>query len=483
MHVPPIDFSVNHFIGVSEYWFSSNDVFKLGGVYDFVSFQKAAQQFCQRPWKELEAELQGGQVYGPQVTKDRLELQCFKSAWMTTVLHEGIGLPRIVDSDGAGDGKPHADDAQEKADEKNLFQSVNDVKGLAVSWTLGKAVLEASKEIAPVPLDGPQGAPVSGLPLGVSGPPSSSWQDHFSPLWHRPTQALLDGNSKPTSGFAVLLVVLLTIALTAVCCLFRGRSPRALKRRALFKDYVKGPCLKKRPKGDYVLASMEEGGHDMDMLSAESAGVAGSVALSSDTSGDDEADDPKEARHKHRRSSGNGLIATLLVPVQRLALAMGMQSATSSSSSSGLPTSSNGRLAPKRQAQMPRLGLRRNMTSPAMSMPGSPSHLPMMLSNSVVSVGSAISRPASRASNSVLSPRLNATTPTGSSGPGTSGGAMWMTGVEGSGGFFSHHPPPSSTGTSARSSGTASPAFGISTNGRPPRSNNGPGFARKAWEE
>ena len=42
VHVPKIDFSVNHFIGVSEYWFSSQDVFGLGGVYDFVDFQKNA---------------------------------------------------------------------------------------------------------------------------------------------------------------------------------------------------------------------------------------------------------------------------------------------------------------------------------------------------------------------------------------------------------------------------------------------------------
>ncbi|KAK0527100.1 Golgi apyrase [Tilletia horrida] len=149
VHVPKIDFSVNHFIGVSEYWYSSNDVFNLGGAYDFPKFQKAAQEFCATPWSTLLESLQGGKLWGKQVTEDRLQKQCFKSAWLATVLHDGIGLPRIADEGGKGDGKPHADTAQDKADQKNLFQSINDVEGLSVSWTLGKAVLESSQDVQP----------------------------------------------------------------------------------------------------------------------------------------------------------------------------------------------------------------------------------------------------------------------------------------------------------------------------------------------
>ena len=46
VHVPAIDFSVNHFIGISEYWYSTHDVWdSAGGVYDFVDFERNAKAF------------------------------------------------------------------------------------------------------------------------------------------------------------------------------------------------------------------------------------------------------------------------------------------------------------------------------------------------------------------------------------------------------------------------------------------------------
>ncbi|KDN49922.1 nucleoside phosphatase GDA1/CD39, partial [Tilletiaria anomala UBC 951] len=147
VYVPPIDFSVNHFIGVSEYWYSTNDVFGLGGVYDWAGFQKAAIAYCSRPWEELKRDFDRGKWKGKNVDQNRLRMQCFKSAWMTTILHEGIGIPRINDRKGKGDGEDHAKAAQNLANDKNLFQSVNDIRGLSVSWTLGKAILEASRGI------------------------------------------------------------------------------------------------------------------------------------------------------------------------------------------------------------------------------------------------------------------------------------------------------------------------------------------------
>jgi Golgi nucleoside diphosphatase len=172
VHVPPIDFSASQFVGVSEYWYSSEHVFGLGGPYDFVEYERAAQKFCGREWSDIVSEhqrslhdqhlggdgevMEEGQVvktgqWGPQVEIPRLQMQCFKAAWIANVLHEGIGMPRLVDPGGNVKGVEGGDKVAEQAEEKGLgrpvFQSVDTVGDIAISWTLGKMVLEASKEV------------------------------------------------------------------------------------------------------------------------------------------------------------------------------------------------------------------------------------------------------------------------------------------------------------------------------------------------
>ncbi|KAJ3569404.1 hypothetical protein NP233_g5067 [Leucocoprinus birnbaumii] len=173
IHVPPIDFSVSHFIGVSEYWYSSEHIFGLGGAYDFVQYERAAEEFCGHDWKGIEKQheesrdkhhlggdgeviedgkLVGVGVWGPKVEIPRLQMQCFKAAWIVNVLHEGLGMPRITDP--GGNSTTAGDRVVEQAGEKGLgrpptFQSVDTVGDIAISWTLGKMVLEASKEVVP----------------------------------------------------------------------------------------------------------------------------------------------------------------------------------------------------------------------------------------------------------------------------------------------------------------------------------------------
>ncbi|KAF8635482.1 hypothetical protein AX17_003872 [Amanita inopinata Kibby_2008] len=173
IHVPPINFSVSHFIGVSEYWYSSEHIFGLGGAYDFVQYERAASDYCSRSWEELleqheemrayhrlggdgEVLVEGKVVqagkWNPKVERSRLEMQCFKAAWIVNVLHEGIGLPRIVDP--GGNVSTGADKVIQEAEKKGLgrptFQSLDTVGDIAISWTLGKMVLEASKEVPPI---------------------------------------------------------------------------------------------------------------------------------------------------------------------------------------------------------------------------------------------------------------------------------------------------------------------------------------------
>lgn len=174
IHVPHIDFSVSHFIGVSEYWYSSEHIFGLGGAYDFVQYERAASEFCARDWSSIMQEheesrarhrlggdgevsqdgavVEAGQ-WGPQVELPRLQMQCFKAAWIANVLHEGIKMPRLVDP--GGNDTTEGDKVAEEASKKGLgrrptFQSVDNVGDIAISWTLGKMVLEASKEVPPL---------------------------------------------------------------------------------------------------------------------------------------------------------------------------------------------------------------------------------------------------------------------------------------------------------------------------------------------
>lgn len=173
VHVPPIDFSVSHFIGVAEYWYSSEHIFGLGGAYDYVQYERAASNFCSKDWADILKEhedsrvrhhlggdgevVENGKVvdagrWGPHVEVPRLQMQCFKAAWVANVLHEGIKMPRIVDPGGnvSTDGEKVVEEAEKKGLGRPTFQSLDTVGDIAISWTLGKMVLEASKEVTPI---------------------------------------------------------------------------------------------------------------------------------------------------------------------------------------------------------------------------------------------------------------------------------------------------------------------------------------------
>ncbi|KAG8745622.1 Golgi apyrase [Ceratobasidium sp. 414] len=204
---PPIDFSSSRFIGVSEYWYSSEHVFGLGGAYDFVSYERAASAFCSQSWDSIVAAhdrtkaehgkegLGGdgqtekhGQItdvgqWGRNVELKRLEMQCFKAAWIVNVLHEGIGIPRIVDPGGNSTANGAGGQASAKADDKGLgqnsgppgkkssptFQSMDSVNDTAISWTLGKMVIEACNDI---PAASKQARPIGDPMLPVPEPPA-----------------------------------------------------------------------------------------------------------------------------------------------------------------------------------------------------------------------------------------------------------------------------------------------------------------------
>ncbi|NXN28313.1 ENTP7 diphosphohydrolase, partial [Nycticryphes semicollaris] len=88
----PIDFSNSEFYGFSEFFYCTEDVLRLGGRYSAPTFTSAAQEYCSQRWEVLTQRFRGG-LYSAHADQHRLKYQCFKSAWMYQVLHQGFRFP------------------------------------------------------------------------------------------------------------------------------------------------------------------------------------------------------------------------------------------------------------------------------------------------------------------------------------------------------------------------------------------------------
>ena len=338
IHVPPIDFRNNRFIGVSEYWYSAHDVFDLGGAYDYTRFQQAAEQFCGEEWAVLEQRFRS-QHYKPQVTLPRLQMQCFKAAWVATVLHEGLGMPRLMDEGAAAGGGDHADQATAKALQKNLFQSLNDVKGFGMSWTLGKAVLEACMDV-PAERSGaafnmqPNGKGVwsGGGSAGMrSYEVAESFHDWFT-----------NGPMRSLSLLPMLLASVVALGLCATWLYRRRRSRRA------------EPELPVTQAGGEAASCsvVVDNSSTMDILEKtrnkrRRGAVHGRMAST--------------ARAKAARGIGRGWLAYVPAPLQRALPQRWLASASRPSPRPGAGTGGSGRvlpprLCPQRQETLPREG-------------------------------------------------------------------------------------------------------------------------------
>jgi len=154
VHVPAIDFDVNHFVGVSEYWHTTHEVFEMGHAdkaYDFNTYQHRVNDFCSQDWSDIEAGIVSHK-YGQKVDETTAVEVCFKASWLINMLHDGIGIPRagLEDTHRADhNGTAEMLDAASDAGYLAPFQAVNKIDDTEVSWTLGKMVLYASSQIPP----------------------------------------------------------------------------------------------------------------------------------------------------------------------------------------------------------------------------------------------------------------------------------------------------------------------------------------------
>ena len=109
----PIDFSSMAFYGFSEFWYTMQDVYGTGGVYYRDKFELSAREYCNLDWQTV-LDWKSKDLY-PRADLERLETECFKSAWLSLVIHEGFGFP---------------DDFQD-------LQSTEKIQGREIQWTMG----------------------------------------------------------------------------------------------------------------------------------------------------------------------------------------------------------------------------------------------------------------------------------------------------------------------------------------------------------
>ena len=230
VHVPAIDFDVNHFIGISEFWHTTHEIFDMGhkeAAYDFHTYQHRVEMFCSQDWSSIEDDILH-EKFGKKVSRESAYEVCFKASWIINMLHNGIGVPRVGLEESSGSHGGNATSAKTHGSSKeylDAFQAVNKIHSTEVSWTLGKMVLYASSQVPPsnessLPVG--FGSNVPGIPADFQYPsvelvPDSSasevgrWQDA---LFH-------NHSSRRVPGFVLFLLIII-VAIFFLC----GRSRR-----------------------------------------------------------------------------------------------------------------------------------------------------------------------------------------------------------------------------------------------------------------
>lgn len=236
-HVPAIDFDVNHFVGVSEYWHTTHEIFQdkhKDKAYDFKTYQQHVSEFCNQDWKHILKGVDKGK-WGKKVDEEKAREVCFKASWIINMLHDGIGVPRVGLEPLPSSSHNTTSALLSSAKDKGFldpFQAVDKINNVELSWTLGKMVLYASSEIpppSPTALAVGFGANEPGtIPKNFQYPGGSYLPWQHDPLddsnWHRLF-------SEYPSRIPALLIFIVIIAV--IIGIVLGKEKRAILRSHL----------------------------------------------------------------------------------------------------------------------------------------------------------------------------------------------------------------------------------------------------------
>jgi hypothetical protein len=239
-HTPAIDFDVNHFVGVSEYYHTTHEIFEMAhkddDSYNLENYQKAVNDFCGKSWKDIEDGIKH-KKWGKKVDAEKAREVCFKSSWLINVLHDGIGVPRvgIEDLDSAHNVTKAKVGGGNKKQYLNPFQAVNKINDVELSWTLGKIVLYASSEVPPPSTEALAvgfGSNEPGIPKDFQYPGGAYNPYAGSGDWH---DGIFSETPRRIPGFFIFVLILLVIGY--MMC---GHERRKTARHRLSRIFGRG---------------------------------------------------------------------------------------------------------------------------------------------------------------------------------------------------------------------------------------------------
>ncbi|OTF69273.1 nucleoside phosphatase-like protein, partial [Euroglyphus maynei] len=112
----PVPFLGTDFYGLSEFWYTMNDIYHMGGEYNSETFSKTSTKYCSTSWLVTQDRYRR-KLY-PNADFKRLLYQCFKSSWIYSMLHNGFRMPL----------------------DYKKFRSISMINDEPVQWTLGALI-------------------------------------------------------------------------------------------------------------------------------------------------------------------------------------------------------------------------------------------------------------------------------------------------------------------------------------------------------